>query len=176
MDGCGPLLEAGQAEEPRQREGHPWRSAVLPLKGIMSVLDLPWARTKLLLRHLTPAFMETPGRTLSSSQAGGRALGRRPRKCSKAPGTGHSVAHGQPLQIPGGRGIMGPMAATGGFPPDTHLSALLVSGVHMCVWLAEMRGSRVPPNSPPPHPKVYELLGGLSLVALGAGHTLFLAS
>ena len=54
-----------------------------------------------------------------------------------------------PCRPPVGRGIRGPVAARGGFPPDTPLSALLVSGVRMSVWLAEMRGYRVPPDSPP---------------------------
>ena len=57
------------------------------------------------------------------------------------------------LAAPGGRGLMGPVAARGGFPPGTPLSALLVSGVRMCVWLAEMRGYRIPPDLPPPPPQ-----------------------
>ena len=71
------------------------------------------------------------------------------------------------MQAPGGRGLMGPVAARGGFPPDTPLSALLASGVRMCVWLAEMRGYRIPPDFPRHHPKVYELLEALSPVAPG---------
>ena len=34
VDGRGPLLEVGRVEAPRQREGHSWRSAVLPLEGV----------------------------------------------------------------------------------------------------------------------------------------------